>query len=59
MTKLESYINPQGFDVAEFYADIEGHPENPNVKLALEEMRFFCKKIDIMGVYKMSNFRKK
>ena len=27
MTKLESYINPQGFDVAQFYADIEGHPE--------------------------------
>jgi prephenate dehydratase len=59
MTKLESYINPQGFDVAEFYADIEGHPENPNVKLALEEMKFFCKKIDIIGVYKMSDFRKK
>ena len=59
MTKLESYINPQGFDVAEFYADIEGHPENSNVKLALEEMRFFCKRIDIMGVYKMSDFRKK
>ena len=59
MTKLESYINPQGFDVAEFYADIEGHPENSNVKLALEEMRFFCKRIDIMGVYKMSGFRKK
>ena len=59
MTKLESYINPQGFDVAQFYADIEGHPENKNVKLALEEMKFFCKKIDILGVYKMSNFRKK
>ena len=28
MTKLESYINPQGFDVVQFYADIEGHPEN-------------------------------
>lgn len=59
MTKLESYINPQGFDVAQFYADIEGHPENKNVKLALEEMKFFCKQIDILGVYKMSNFRKK
>jgi len=59
MTKLESYINPQGFDVAQFYADIEGHPDNQNVKLALEEMKFYCKKINIMGVYKMSNFRKK
>ena len=59
MTKLESYINPQGFDVAQFYADIEGHPESRNVKLALEEMKYFCKRIDILGVYKMSNFRKK
>jgi len=59
MTKLESYINPKGFDVAQFYADIEGHPGNKNVKLALEEMSFFCKYIDILGVYKMSDFRKK
>ena len=59
MTKLESYINPQGFDVAQFYMDIEGHPNNRNVKLALEEMKFFCKHIDILGVYKMSDFRKK
>ena len=59
MTKLESYINPQGFDVAQFYMDIEGHPYNRNVKLALEEMKFFCKHIDILGVYKMSDFRKK
>ncbi len=59
MTKLESYINPQGFDVAQFYMDIEGHPNNRNVKLALEEMKFFCKRIDILGVYKMSDFRKK
>ena len=59
MTKLESYINPQGFNVVQFYADIEGHPENNNVKLALEEMKFFCKRINILGVYKMSDFRKK
>ena len=59
MTKLESYINPKGFDVAQFYTDIEGHPNNKNVRLALEEMKFYCKHIDILGVYKMSNFRKK
>jgi prephenate dehydratase len=59
MTKLGSYINPQGFDVAQFYMDIEGHPNDRNVKLALEEMKFFCKHIDILGVYKMSDFRKK
>ena len=56
---LESYIHPQCFDVAQFYIDFEGHPENNSVKLALEEMKFFCKEIKILGVYKKSNFRKK
>ena len=59
MTKIESYIDPQGFDVVRFYADVEGHPENENMKQALEEMKYYCKRIDILGVYKMSDFRKK
>ena len=59
ITKLESYVHPQGFDVAQFYIDFEGHPDNHSVKLAIEEMKFFCKKIEILGVYKMSDFRKK
>ena len=59
ITKLESYIHPQGFDVAQFYIDFEGHPENSSVKLALEEMKFFCRHLNIIGVYEKSNFRKK
>ena len=59
ITKLESYIHPQGFDVAQFYIDFEGHPDNSSVKLALEEMKFFCKHQKIVGVYKKANFRKK
>ena len=59
ITKLESYVHPQGFDVAQFYIDFEGHPENESVKLALEEMKFFCKQMNILGVYKKSFFRKK
>ena len=59
ITKLESYIHPQGFDVAQFYIDFEGHPDQDSVKLALEEMKFFCKEIKILGVYKKSEFRKK
>ena len=59
ITKLESYIHPQGFDVAQFYIDFEGHPDHASVKLALEEMKFFCKEIKILGVYKKSKFRKK
>ncbi|PPR47645.1 MAG: P-protein [Alphaproteobacteria bacterium MarineAlpha5_Bin9] len=59
LTKLESYVHPQGFDIAQFYIDLEGHPDNKSVKLALEEMKFFCKEINILGVYKSSDFRKK
>ena len=59
ITKLESYVHPQGFDVAQFYIDFEGHPKTNSVMLAIEEMKFFCKEINILGVYKTSNFRKK
>ena len=59
ITKLESYIHPQGFDVAQFYIDFEWHPDDHSVKLALEEMKFFCKEIKVLGVYKKSDFRKK
>ena len=59
ITKLESYVHPQGFDVAQFYIDFEGHPDHPSVKLALEEMKFFCKHLKILGVYEKSSFRKK
>ncbi len=59
ITKLESYIHPQGFDVAQFYIDFEGSPDDDSVKLALEEMKFFCKELKILGVYEKSSFRKK
>ena len=58
ITKLESYVHPQGFDVAQFYIDFDGHPKTNSVGLAIDEMKFFCKEINILGVYKTSNFRK-
>ena len=51
MTKLESY-QPNGFLATQFYADIEGHPDSEPVRLALEELNFYCSKMDILGVYK-------
>ncbi|MEM8748732.1 MAG: prephenate dehydratase [Pseudomonadota bacterium] len=54
MTKLESYQLGGSFTATLFYADIEGHPELPNVKLALEEMEFFCAEKRILGVYPAS-----
>jgi prephenate dehydratase len=58
ITKLESYIIDGAFTVAQFYADIEGHPDQRSVELALEELRFFSTKVEILGVYPASPFRK-
>jgi prephenate dehydratase len=52
MTKLESYQLGGKFVATQFYADIEGHPNDPNVRRALEELRFFSEKVRILGVYK-------
>ncbi|MGB8813535.1 MAG: prephenate dehydratase [Paracoccaceae bacterium] len=51
MTKLESYMVGGSFTATEFYADIEGHPEDENVARALEELRYFTSSVDILGVY--------
>jgi len=51
MTKLESYMIGGSFTATQFYADIEGHPEDHNVKLALEELAFFTDHLRILGVY--------
>ncbi len=51
MTKLESYMVGGSFTATEFYADIEGHPEDPNVALALEELHYFTSQVNILGVY--------
>jgi len=57
LTKLESYILDANFTVAQFYADIEGHPDQRGVRLALEELGFFSREVRILGVYKASPFR--
>ena len=51
MTKLESYMIGGSFTATEFYADIEGHPDDANVKLALEELAYFTSHLQILGVY--------
>jgi prephenate dehydratase len=58
ITKLESYIVDGSFTVAQFYADIEGHPEQRLVRLALEELGFFSREVKILGVYPAGDFRK-
>ena len=51
MTKLESYMVGGSFTATEFYADIEGHPEDANVQRAMEELRYFTSEMQVLGVY--------
>jgi prephenate dehydratase len=51
MTKLESYMVDGSFSATQFYADIEGHPDDRNVRLALDELGYFCSELKILGVY--------
>ena len=51
MTKLESYMVGGSFTATEFYADIAGHPEDPAVARALDELRFFTTQLSILGIY--------
>jgi len=59
MTKLESYMLGGRFTATQFYADVEGHPEDRSVKLALEELAFFSSKVEILGIYPASGFRER
>jgi prephenate dehydratase len=57
MTKLESYQIGGHFFATQFYADIEGHPSERMVRLALEELEFFTSYIRVIGVYRGSAMR--
>jgi prephenate dehydratase len=57
ITKLESYMLDGNFTVAQFYADVIGHPDQRPVRLALEELSFFSREVRILGVYPASSFR--
>jgi prephenate dehydratase len=59
MTKLESYMLEGTFSATQFYSDVEGHPDEPGLKLALEELAFFTRpdSLKILGVYPANPFR--
>ncbi|MGH6890321.1 MAG: prephenate dehydratase [Rhizomicrobium sp.] len=57
MTKLESYQLGGSFNATQFYADVEGHPEERPVRLALEELQFFTSMLTVVGVYPAHPFR--
>jgi prephenate dehydratase len=58
MIKLESYMVGGHFTATQFYADIEGHPDDPAVARALEELAYFTSTLDILGVYPAHVYRR-
>jgi prephenate dehydratase len=57
LTKLESYQLEGSFNATMFYADIEGHPDERPVQLALEELAFYSTEVRVLGTYPASPFR--
>jgi len=57
MTKLESYMVNGEFAATQFLVDVEGHPDDPNLALALEELQFFSEEVRILGAYPAHAFR--
>jgi prephenate dehydratase len=57
MTKLESYMVDGEFFATQFYADVDGHPDDTGLAFALEELKFFSREFRIVGVYPANPFR--
>src|SRR5215468_3596438 len=57
MTKLESYMVGGNFFATQFYADVEGHPDDRALVFALEELAFFSKELTVLGVYPAHAYR--
>jgi prephenate dehydratase len=57
MTKLESYMLGGQFSATQFLCDVDGHPEAPALRRALEELTFFSREVRILGVYPAAGFR--
>ena len=57
MTKLESYMENGAFTATFFYAEVDGRPEDPALKRALEELGFISERLEILGVYPADPFR--
>jgi prephenate dehydratase len=57
MTKLESYMINGEFTATQFLSDVDGHPDDPPLRRALEELAFFSEEVRILGVYPAHPFR--
>ncbi|WP_166135384.1 prephenate dehydratase [Nocardioides ochotonae] len=57
MTKLESYMVGGQFTATQFLCEVDGHPDEPGLKRALEELEFFTTDVRVLGVYPADPFR--
>ena len=57
MTKLESYMLAGRFTATQFLCDVDGHPEQPALRRALEELQFFSTEVRVLGVYPAATLR--
>ena len=57
MTKLKSYMVEGEFTATQFLADVEGHPDDPAVRRAFDELQFFSREFRILGTYPAHPFR--
>lgn len=58
ITKLESYMLGGQFSATQFMCDVDGHPDQPPLRRALEELGFFSSEVRVLGVYPAAAFRK-
>jgi len=57
MSKLESYMVDGEFTATQFYAEVDGHPEDPGLARALDELGFFSRELRVIGTYPAHPFR--
>ncbi|MBO1081125.1 prephenate dehydratase [Roseomonas haemaphysalidis] len=57
MTKLESYMLDGHFTATQFLCDVDGHPEQPALRRALEELAFFSRELRVLGTYAAHPYR--
>lgn len=59
LTRLESYMLDGSFEAVQFFADLEGHPDDPPVKRALEELGYFSREMLVLGTYPQHDYRRR
>lgn len=57
VVKIESYMMEGSFSTVQFYVEFEGHPEEERVRIAIDELRYYCSHTRILGVYRAHPYR--